>query len=101
LRHPPVSTLFPYPTLFRSVIRVLPVIADGIAIFVVPFGPTGRKATHLIAARTNIPRLADQFDLREHRVLPHRVEKAAALVKALRSEEHTSELQSRENLVCR
>src|SRR2546422_7202994 len=71
IRRPPRSTLFPYTTLFRS--RV-PVIASGGA----------GKLEHLAGA----------LDVGAHGVL-------AATLFHYRSEEHTSELQSRLHLVCR
>src|SRR5256885_3912987 len=67
IRRPPRSTLFPYTTLFRSVIR------------------KGRR-------RDQIPVAGFQ---RVVHALP------TELGRALRSEEHTSELQSPCNLVCR
>src|SRR3712207_7028658 len=83
IRRPPRSTLFPYTTLFRSV--------------------GGRPQ------RPRSPELVDQavggHDLvraheeeREERPLPRASEHQHA---ASRSEEHTSELQSRQYLVCR
>src|SRR5690606_40448487 len=78
---PPGSTLFPYTTLFRS-LRF-----DGVA-------PASFEVT------------ADEFAAAEAAV-PGELRAAmeeAALTPASsrpRSEEHTSELQSRENLVCR
>src|SRR2546421_3595902 len=72
IRRPPRSTLFPYTTLFRSRSAS---IAD----------------QHRIALRV-IPRLLRPLqDLHE----------SAVGVLAARSEEHTSELQSRSDLVCR
>src|SRR5438093_7688873 len=62
LRRPPRSTLFPYTTLFRSVLTIL-------------------------AERRNCPCNG----------CPSR----SRLMVSLRSEEHTSELQSLTNLVCR
>src|SRR5260370_14725719 len=67
IRRPPRSTLFPYTTLFRSLIAP----AD------VHF-----RAQHVQLVRPG----------------HHLVE---GLARALRSEEHTSELQSHLNLVCR
>src|SRR2546430_11841106 len=62
IRRPPRSTLFPYTTLFRSlVLRVVP-----------------QEVVHV-----------------------HDCGKKVALLNAGRSEEHTSELQSQSNLVCR
>src|SRR3712207_7462983 len=75
IRRPPRSTLFPYTTLFRS----LPVRVR------VPVRPRGRRPLHL-------PRRA----LR--RLGPSRGRPVATRG---RSEEHTSELQSRQYLVCR
>src|SRR2546422_6501126 len=77
IRRPPRSTLFPYTTLFRSP------FFPGIGNRVVP--------THL----TRVP-FADP-DV-PFRVGPHA---ARALLRRWRSEEHTSELQSRLHLVCR
>src|SRR5687768_17647828 len=90
IRRPPRSTLFPYTTLFRSHDPGLrPVRADlrGRAQMA-----GGRMARLLRAAAV----LADSAAGAE---LPH----AARLVGAgeRRSEEHTSELQSRLHLVCR
>src|SRR5436309_4595003 len=71
IRRPPRSTLFPYTTLFRS--------------------PCGRGKTHS-------PRVGDDTPAAPYRDDTRRTASRAA---AIRSEEHTSELQSRENLVCR
>src|SRR3712207_7636588 len=79
IRRPPRSTLFPYTTLFRSVPEHdrLPALVDA---------APARAACQL-------------------RVLPrgeHRMVLAGELGQLLdRSEEHTSELQSRQYLVCR
>src|SRR5690349_23590743 len=73
IRRPPRSTLFPYTTLFRS--RGAP-----------------PRAGHLRAVRDGAPR-ADRRHLGPAR---HRRQRVRA-----RSEEHTSELQSRRDLVCR
>src|SRR3712207_8797389 len=85
IRRPPRSTLFPYTTLFRSEwedwVRI--VNLDG-----------GNEPIMLEAARL----LVDGF--REHApdAWPNL---DAALAEVRRSEEHTSELQSRQYLVCR
>src|SRR5687768_17690656 len=76
IRRPPRSTLFPYTTLFRSLRD------DG------SFARPVRRA-HRVAGR----------DAR-HRRRPPRGS-ARHRVAAVRSEEHTSELQSRLHLVCR
>src|SRR5438477_2319861 len=74
IRRPPRSTLFPYTTLFRS----------------------HRGAVHLMgqdhAGKARTDRRADGAPARHH---------LADVLFAPRSEEHTSELQSHVNLVCR
>src|SRR3712207_8641557 len=79
IRRPPRSTLFPYTTLFRSVGRIRrdPTVEHGLALFVV--GDNLRKGAAL-----NAIQIAEVM-----------------LARARRSEEHTSELQSRQYLVCR
>src|SRR3712207_1285125 len=79
IRRPPRSTLFPYTTLFRSPPR------GGHSAAAPPRG-RGRRGV-LAAGREPVGRTADGG-----RVRPGH---------ALRSEEHTSELQSRQYLVCR
>ena len=44
----------------------------------------GGKCAHLIAARTAVPRLRNQLDGAQHRVLAARFQKAALLVEAVR-----------------
>src|SRR2546427_6995155 len=79
IRRPPRSTLFPYTTLFRSIHVPLAQRPLGIAECAVP----------------------------SHAAVPGRDAGPAILVEHLepleqrRSEEHTSELQSQSNLVCR
>src|SRR2546428_4959833 len=70
IRRPPRSTLFPYTTLFRSVVFDL-----------------ARAAVRAPELRVAVDRTADRLLRR----IPIEV----------RSEEHTSELQSRSDLVCR
>src|SRR3712207_8133306 len=80
IRRPPRSTLFPYTTLFRS---------------------TGLKVGNKILVATNSPYLllsdfgSDKCDS----ILVN--ENMYGNESRLRSEEHTSELQSRQYLVCR
>src|SRR3712207_8561319 len=89
IRRPPRSTLFPYTTLFRSRRRDR---VDPQAVDVVDVEPEERvreqERAHLVAPVVEDP------------AAPVRVE-ALARVGVLRSEEHTSELQSRQYLVCR
>src|SRR5204863_1887391 len=86
-RRPPRSTLFPYTTLFRSTTRT----SAGARSMpssprTAPAWTSGRRSsssTRSISARN--PRRSAEIDL----------------VEDDRSEEHTSELQSRRDLVCR
>src|SRR3989442_10703566 len=73
IRRPPRSTLFPYTTLFRSRKRILPEAVLRIAV---------KKAEGV-------------------RDFAGALSRDAVNVIAERSEEHTSELQSRPHLVCR
>src|SRR2546428_2231498 len=67
IRRPPRSTLFPYTTLFRSVVELLAVDeADDVGV---------------LLDRARLPQVGE--------------------LRTARSEEHTSELQSRSDLVCR
>src|SRR3712207_8158701 len=96
-RRPPRSTLFPYTTLFRS--------ADGsvAGVFCIVSDTTGRvlneRRVRTLSALGR--RLADQAD---QEGLGARVAEVLGENRAdvpFRSEEHTSELQSRQYLVCR
>src|SRR3712207_7399267 len=86
IRRPPRSTLLPYTTLFRSPRRAVPLLPD-----------RGRHARGLAVRRVpGPPPAADP-------VPPVGVHRAGGLAvgRPPRSEEHTSELQSRQYLVCR
>src|SRR5690606_41470006 len=89
---PPSSPPLPYTTLFRS-------LPHGLAPSRHRTGPpasSGGRAARLPSAPTLvIERHVSRW------VSPNRWERARAGARARRSEEHTSELQSRENLVCR
>src|SRR3712207_8063416 len=82
IRRPPRSTLFPYTTLFRSV-RVERTQAGRLNGHVVVDVPLGKSVEMVMAARQQ-GRVLTRSDRRNER-----------------SEEHTSELQSRQYLVCR
>src|SRR3712207_8611926 len=96
IRRPPRSTLFPYTTLFRSV------LAHGFGRCAVEGGgdrPDGVKPEFSGAVICPVPVALDGWVLD---VLPDAGEGADVLgVLVPRSEEHTSELQSRQYLVCR
>src|SRR5256885_13003494 len=88
IRRPPRSTLFPYTTLFRSGWKSS------------SFGWTCRrgppKGGHYVRARS----VHLQVDVNYEELHPASIGKIDPLM-SLRSEEHTSELQSPCNLVCR
>src|SRR5207249_10419848 len=86
LRRPPRSTLFPYTTLFRSI------IAPDIGFY------RERKLRLLNGAHTATASLALLAGVRTVREAAEHPRLGAFL---RRSEEHTSELQSRFDLVCR
>src|SRR3712207_8617979 len=90
IRQPPRSTLFPYTPISRSVERDdLPDLHAGVA-----FGPALWRFGDLYGASVNLAaRLCARA--RAGAVL------ASPDVHDARSEEHTSELQSRQYLVCR
>src|SRR2546426_8500099 len=91
IRRPPRSTLFPYTTLFRSHLRVRSR----------PVGllEPGRPVALPLLAHRSRPR--DGERARMGRGVRNHVRAPRAVVGELRSEEHTSELQSPCNLVCR
>src|SRR3712207_8395600 len=86
IRRPPRSTLFPYTTLFRSSLCGTPTFAqksspmDSVVLF-----PAGRQVRV-----TPLEGFQAPFHSQRQLLWPSR-----------RSEEHTSELQSRQYLVCR
>src|SRR5690606_41735109 len=84
IRRPPSSTLFPYTTLFRSA-----PIGSGKDLRT---SGTSSGRTGSIGSAT----APTAWSMRRHGSGPN-----LSVVGARRSEEHTSELQSRENLVCR
>src|SRR5947209_14564889 len=80
---PPTSTLFPYTTLFRSRIRV----------------PSWEEVKKQLPKQYQA---RGKMEIRWSLVCIHyQPELAAAWFACMRSEEHTSELQSRQYLVCR
>src|SRR3712207_8176822 len=93
IRRPPRSTLFPYTTLFRSESFLL---ARFFMFQQVYFHKSTRSAEWMIGAI--LRRVVDRLQAGER--LPQ-VPAGIAAMAAGRSEEHTSELQSRQYLVCR
>ena len=51
-----------------------PEVADGVAVGAVPLGPLRREVADLVAAGPDVPRLGDQLDLADDRVLLHELE---------------------------
>src|SRR3712207_8411006 len=85
IRRPPRSTLFPYTTLFRSALGY--VVLDGASGDLIAWTQAfAGGAVLCMLADTMIPEAFEDFDRRPA---------------VGRSEEHTSELQSRQYLVCR
>src|SRR3712207_9202748 len=99
IRRPPRSTLFPYTTLFRSVLIAITWLSLTALIGLDPRPPIERIIAQGILEERDLSQLEsgesiDQTD-------PWTVLVGVALVVAAeRSEEHTSELQSRQYLVC-
>src|SRR2546430_5189863 len=84
IRRPPRSTLFPYTTLFRSKKTKMLVINT-------PHNPSGKVFTKHELEKIAEPAIAHDAYVLMDEVYEH----------LTRSEEHTSELQSQSNLVCR
>src|SRR5437870_7124899 len=83
LRRPPTSTLFPYTTLFRSLVdeapaRIASLVPFDLEFVEQPIDPKDIEGLRRVRESSPLPIVADE-----------------------RSEEHTSELQSRGHLVCR
>src|SRR2546430_16123717 len=100
IRRPPRSTLFPYTTLFRSVRRRMSQAAnereDRSPVY---FAKFRQRLVHLL-------RGAARVDAGKHNAPACRSETTVrgppgSRIIRIRSEEHTSELQSQSNLVCR
>src|SRR3712207_8865479 len=85
IRRPPRSTLFPYTTLFRSFLRSSHQVSVA-GIIGVRSAPSGKR----VEGRTG-----------GAACLRKRTRPFPTGVRKQRSEEHTSELQSRQYLVCR
>src|SRR5690554_7128284 len=89
IRRPPRSTLFPYTTLFRSHLKIVDQNKEAIE----------KKINGSKHAEAMVFNALDPAERRPE------IEKADIVISMLparfRSEEHTSELQSRPHLVCR
>src|SRR3712207_8143639 len=87
IRRPPRSTLFPYTTLFRS---VAPLLSYSLTL-------SGKDGSDAKPYQEQDIRNA----LRELEEMEQRMKSRYSILIQWRSEEHTSELQSRQYLVCR
>src|SRR5260370_11016868 len=81
IRRPPRSTLFPYTTLFRSDVAL--VVTEQVELHLIGALPAQVEVVERISVRRDRRRIGDAVRI------------------FVRSEEHTSELQSHLNLVCR
>src|SRR5260370_42002257 len=100
IRRPPRSTLFPYTTLFRSVQDLSFSLRPGQVLGCL--GPNGSGKSTTVKMLTGLlqpTRGLVQFDGRN--IQDNLAEYRKLLGYVPRSEEHTSELQSHLNLVCR
>src|SRR3712207_7697601 len=84
IRRPPRSTLFPYTTLFRSSGPIIAIALVLVAVFI---------------PLAFISGLTGQFY--KQFAVTIAISTVISAINSLRSEEHTSELQSRQYLVCR
>src|SRR3712207_8298101 len=80
IRRPPRSTLFPYTTLFRSFFFLI------VAVIISPLAAHVRTQAVMASSRARTTEALYGFSRK---------------IAGIRSEEHTSELQSRQYLVCR
>src|SRR5262245_63965512 len=94
IRRPPRSTLFPYTTLFRSILHNT--FIDRCR------RDRGARATPVDQVAERLAAPADEAPAPWEQVTPEQIQAAVAqLPEEFRSEEHTSELQSLRHLVCR
>src|SRR2546430_7791759 len=90
IRRPPRSTLFPYTTLFRSRNKPARLMQ-----------PIARQSVRLLAGGALQGSVAAAVRIAHLLAVRQRHSQELAAATEPRSEEHTSELQSQSNLVCR
>src|SRR5205085_7235181 len=99
-RRPPRSPLFPYTTLFRSDL-MLPDI-DGVEVCKRIRETRDLPVLMLTARDEDVDKIIGlEVGADDYMTKPFNPRELVARVRAIRSEEHTSELQSQSNLVCR
>src|SRR2546428_8793080 len=89
IRRPPRSPLFPYTTLFRSL-----KLRD-------KYAPNALLAIHASSWGSGVDIAGDQHSTIDANTEADKVECWSPAMSTPRSEEHTSELQSRSDIVCR
>src|SRR5688572_32679353 len=87
IRPPPIATLFPYTTLFRSTLD--PALEDKVAAGI----EHTERGLFIRTSPQTVEKICDKVSAE--------LAKLTRTGKRPRSEEHTSELQSQSNLVCR
>src|SRR5690606_40655545 len=92
---PPRSTLFPYTTLFRSKVVFLENVKNLVSH---DKGNTFKTIISILEDKLGYKTFTKVLNSMTHANIPQNRERIFIVA---RSEEHTSELQSRENLVCR
>src|SRR3712207_7846978 len=94
IRRPPRSTLFPYTTLFRSITPSVPAVCCDMlgAILSTTFIESGQFDEQVLDLETKFLQDTQEEENGHFYYIP---------MPGSRSEEHTSELQSRQYLVCR
>src|SRR2546421_3605836 len=91
IRRPPRSTLFPYTTLFRSVFSIIHAIVLVCLLQSIASSPLLIRAA--VPLRSPIDRKSTRLNSSHDQI--------SYAVFCLKKKEHTSELQSRSDLVCR
>src|SRR5207253_9968183 len=95
---PPTSPPFPYTTLFRSEIMIVCAIVGMLTAIAVPAFAKNRAFSRRSACMANLKQIESAKTVWAQE---NRKGNADVPVDTERSEEHTSELQSRGHLVCR
>src|SRR2546430_12148457 len=99
IRRPPRSTLFPYTTLFRSSPNGKVLLAQAIESYLKDVEPPQREQKTYDEYRLVLYKFRDSCSKRYLDEINR--DDCLSFMRHLRSEEHTSELQSQSNLVCR